>query len=87
VSVTTRSVKNALTMPVNALLALARGGYAVEVDTGGARRLVPVTLGMFDDSAGLVQVSGTGLAAGQRRPCCQRLPQSPHPGRQHQGPQ
>jgi hypothetical protein len=27
---------------------------------------VPVTLGLFDDAAGLVQVSGSGLAAGQR---------------------
>ena len=27
---------------------------------------MPVTLGLFDDAAGLVQVSGPGLAAGQR---------------------
>jgi hypothetical protein len=65
VSITTRSVRDALTVPVNALLALAGGGYAVEVDAGGARHLVPVTLGLFDDSAGLVQVTGPGLAAGQ----------------------
>jgi hypothetical protein len=65
VSLTTQSVANVLTVPVNALLALAGGGYAVEVDAAGARHLVPVTLGLFDDAAGLVQVSGAGLAAGQ----------------------
>jgi hypothetical protein len=36
------------------------------VDRGGSRRLVAVTLGLFDDAAGLVQVTGAGLAAGQR---------------------
>jgi hypothetical protein len=27
---------------------------------------VPVTLGLFDDTQGLVQVTGSGLAAGQQ---------------------
>ena len=31
-----------------------------------SRHLVPVTLGLFDDADGLVQVSGSGLAAGER---------------------
>jgi peptidoglycan hydrolase-like protein with peptidoglycan-binding domain len=67
VSVTTATVADALVVPVNALLALAGGGYAVEVVGGdGRHRLVPVTLGLFDDEAGLVQVTGGGLAAGQR---------------------
>jgi hypothetical protein len=66
VSIVTRHVTHALTVPVNALLALAGGGYAVEVDDNGARHLVAVTLGLFDDTAGLVQVTGNGLAAGQR---------------------
>jgi hypothetical protein len=67
VAITTDTVKNALVVPVTALLALASGGYAVEVDGGnGVRHLVPVSLGLFDDAHGLVQVSGTGLAAGQR---------------------
>ncbi|HEY4376965.1 MAG TPA: peptidoglycan-binding domain-containing protein, partial [Acidimicrobiales bacterium] len=66
VSVTSRTVADALAVPVDALLALAGGGYGVEVDRpGGARRLVPVELGLFDDADGLVQVSGRGLAAGQ----------------------
>ena len=67
VSITTASVNNALVVPVGALLARARGGYAVEeVSPGGRHHLVPVTLGLFDSAAGLVQVSGAGLAAGQR---------------------
>jgi peptidoglycan hydrolase-like protein with peptidoglycan-binding domain len=67
VSITTASVKDALVVPVNALLALAGGGYAIEVvNAAGVHRLVPVTLGLFDDAAGLVQVSGSGVKAGQR---------------------
>src|SRR5919109_1587814 len=67
VLICTGSVKHALVVPVNALLALAGGGYAVEVvNAAGVRRLVPVSLGLFDDEEGLVQVSGSGLRAGQR---------------------
>ena len=67
VSITTGSVENALVVPVSALLALAGGGYAVEeVQPDGVHRLVAVTLGLFDDEAGDVQVSGPELAAGQR---------------------
>jgi hypothetical protein len=67
VSITTARVKNALVVPVNALLALASGGYAVEEPgAGGLRHLVPVDLGLFDDADGLVQVTGRGIAAGQR---------------------
>jgi peptidoglycan hydrolase-like protein with peptidoglycan-binding domain len=66
VLITTASVKRALVVPVNALLALAGGGYAVEVvNTAGVHRLVPVSLGLFDDADGLVQVSGSGLRGGQ----------------------
>jgi hypothetical protein len=67
VSVTTGSVRNALVVPVSSLLALAGGGYAVEVaEPGGTHRLVGVGLGLFDDADGLVQVTGTELRAGQR---------------------
>jgi hypothetical protein len=67
VSVVTASVENVLVVPVNALLALAGGGYAVEaVDRAGAHRLIAVSTGLFDDSQGLVEVTGTGVAAGQR---------------------
>jgi len=66
VAITTASVPSALVVPVNALLSLASGGYAVEaVSARGVHHLVPVTLGLFDDADGLVQVSGSGLASGQ----------------------
>ncbi len=65
VEITTGSVKNTLVVPVDALLARS-GGYAVEVvGASGAHHLVPVSVGMFDNAAGLVQVSGPGLAVGQ----------------------
>jgi len=67
VAITTGSVPSALVVPVDALLALASGGYAVEVaSSSGAHRLVAVSLGLFDDADGLVQVTGPGLAPGQR---------------------
>lgn len=67
VSITTATVRNVLAVPVNALLALAGGGYAVEeVESTGVHQLVAVSVGLFDDAAGMVQVSGSGLATGQR---------------------
>lgn len=67
VQITTAGVKNALIVPVNALLAESGGGYAVEtVDARGIHHLVPVTVGLFDDADGLVQVTGHGLATGDR---------------------
>lgn len=67
VMITTSSVRNTLVVPVAALLAQPGGSYAVEVvGTSGIHRLVAVSLGLFDDSAGLVQVSGTRLTAGQK---------------------
>ena len=67
VSITTAAVRNVLAVPVNALLALAGGGYAVEeVGATGGHHLVGVSVGLFDDASGMVQVSGNGLLAGQR---------------------
>ncbi|MFC3503293.1 peptidoglycan-binding protein [Micromonospora krabiensis] len=51
-----------LTVPVAALLALAEGGYGVEVVDGGRSRVVAVTTGLF--AAGRVEVSGPDLAEG-----------------------
>jgi hypothetical protein len=66
VYITTASVTGALAVPVASLLAQSSGDYAVEVaGAGGARRLVPVTVGIFDDNSGLVQVTGS-LLPGQR---------------------
>jgi peptidoglycan hydrolase-like protein with peptidoglycan-binding domain len=61
VVVTTGSRQDVLAVPVGALLALAEGGYAVELPTG---KLVAVTTGLFAD--GLVEVSGAGLAEGAK---------------------
>jgi multidrug efflux pump subunit AcrA (membrane-fusion protein) len=59
VYITTASAGNALAVPVGALLAQSSGGYAVEtIGAGNTRRLVPVTVGIFDDDSGLVQVTG-----------------------------
>jgi hypothetical protein len=65
VYITTASVRNALVVPVGALLAQSKGdgeaggGYDVEVaGPGNTRRYVPVTTGIFDDAYGLVQVTG-----------------------------
>jgi hypothetical protein len=66
VEITIGSASNVLAVPVGALVAQAPGGYAVEViGAGNARRLVPVTVGLFDDTSGMVQVSGD-LAPGEQ---------------------
>ncbi|MFI7213783.1 peptidoglycan-binding protein [Micromonospora maritima] len=53
---------NVLTVPVAALLALAEGGYGVQVVDGGEERIVAVRTGLF--AAGRVEVTGDGLAEG-----------------------
>lgn len=57
-----RTRKDALSVPVSALLALAEGGYGLELVEGGATRIVAVQAGMFAD--GRVEVSGPGIEAG-----------------------
>lgn len=54
--------ENVLSVPVAALLALAEGGYGVQVVEGTGTRIVPVEVGMF--SGGRVEVTGDGLAEG-----------------------
>jgi peptidoglycan hydrolase-like protein with peptidoglycan-binding domain len=73
VTITTGAVRNALVVPVTALLAqpaqgagAAGGGYAVEVIGAGGHHLVPVSVGMIDNATGLVQVTSGRLAVGQR---------------------
>jgi hypothetical protein len=67
VNIVAAQARNVLAVPVSALVALAGGGYAVEVVHGSGshatRQLVAVRIGMF--SATLVQVSGAGIIAGQ----------------------
>jgi multidrug efflux pump subunit AcrA (membrane-fusion protein) len=66
VNITDRSAHQVLAVPTTALLAVAGGGDAVEVvDPNGSHRLVRVTTGIFDSQSGLVEVSGSGLSAGQ----------------------
>jgi hypothetical protein len=67
VTVTTTAAHNALVVPVDALIALASGGYAVEVaEADGVHKLVAVSLGLFDDADGLVQITSSGLAVGEK---------------------
>ncbi|WP_155369124.1 efflux RND transporter periplasmic adaptor subunit [Catellatospora vulcania] len=62
VEFTAETREGVLTVPVAALLALAEGGYGVEVVEGGGSRIVAVETGLF--AAGRVEVSGDGLAEG-----------------------
>ena len=67
VNITNQSAPDALAVPVGALLALAGGGYALEVvGADGLHHLIAVTTGIVDDQAGLVQVTGAGVAVGQK---------------------
>jgi peptidoglycan hydrolase-like protein with peptidoglycan-binding domain len=61
---TAKERKGVLTVPVTALLALAEGGYGLEVvdPATHASQIVPVTAGMFAD--GRVEVSGAGVTEG-----------------------
>jgi peptidoglycan hydrolase-like protein with peptidoglycan-binding domain len=54
--------RNVLTVPVAALLALAEGGYGVQIVEGGTTRYLAVKVGLFAD--GRAEISGPGLTAG-----------------------
>jgi len=64
VNITSQRADNVLAAPVNALLALSGGGFALQVVTGDSTRLVAVTTGLYSDT--LVQISGPGIAAGTK---------------------
>ncbi|MDF2435559.1 MAG: hypothetical protein JWP44_5192 [Mucilaginibacter sp.] len=65
VSLTTSSVRGVLAAPVSALLALAGGGYGVEVvEPSGIHHLLGVQTGVFAGSQ--VQISGTGIEPGTK---------------------
>jgi hypothetical protein len=67
VQIVTATASDALVVPVTALLSLAGGGYAVEViGPDGTHQLVGVSLGLFDDADGLVQVTDTRVQPGQK---------------------
>ena len=65
VALTTRGVKNALSIPVTAIVGRSGGGLAVEVvRADGRRELVAVKLGLFDTAGGRVQVIQGNLREG-----------------------
>jgi peptidoglycan hydrolase-like protein with peptidoglycan-binding domain len=63
VGIVTASRQAVLTVPVNALLALAEGGYGVRVIEGAEAHILAVKTGLF--AKGSVEVSGDGLSEGQ----------------------
>jgi len=62
VGITDTVHRNVLAVPINALLALANGGYAVAVEDHGTRSLIAVTPGIFDGNQ--VEVSSSRLQPG-----------------------
>ncbi|MFG2993331.1 peptidoglycan-binding protein [Streptomyces sp. NPDC048257] len=64
VALTGETRKGVLSVPVNALLALAGGGFGVQVVEDGRAREVPVELGMFGN--GRVEVTGDALKEGMQ---------------------
>jgi peptidoglycan hydrolase-like protein with peptidoglycan-binding domain len=62
VDVETSRAEGVLAVPVQALLALAEGGYGLEVVQGTSTHLIGVQTGDFAD--GYVEVSGDGVAEG-----------------------
>jgi hypothetical protein len=63
VAITTARHPDVLLVPVTALLARPGGGYQVRLSSGA---YVAVQPGLFDDDAGTVEVSGSGLRVGDR---------------------
>ncbi|MFB4277394.1 peptidoglycan-binding protein [Nonomuraea sp. MTCD27] len=55
---------NVLAVPVAALVALAEGGYGVQLVEAGGTRFVAVETGLFAD--GKVEITGSGLEAGMK---------------------
>ena len=66
VSIVVVERKGVLAVPVTALSAAGGGGYELIVVDGETRRPVPVRPGLIDERAGLVEVTGPGLAEGIR---------------------
>jgi membrane fusion protein, multidrug efflux system len=62
VAFTAAQRKDVLTVPVAALLALAEGGYGVQIVDGATTKIVAVQTGLF--ASGRVEVTGDGLADG-----------------------
>jgi peptidoglycan hydrolase-like protein with peptidoglycan-binding domain len=65
IDVASSKAKDALSVPVTALLAQQGGGYGVQVVRHGTTTLVQVTPGFYSDD-GYVQITGAGIHAGDR---------------------
>jgi len=63
VGVTSERAKNALSVPVTALLALGGGRYGVELVRGGTTTVVPVIPGLYSDG-GYVEIQSGAAKAG-----------------------
>ncbi|MCT2593507.1 peptidoglycan-binding protein [Streptomyces sp. N2-109] len=64
VGITSVAKKGVLTVPISALLALAEGGYGVEVVDNDRPRVVAVKTGLF--ARGRVEITGEGLEQGDK---------------------
>jgi peptidoglycan hydrolase-like protein with peptidoglycan-binding domain len=62
VTLVSAQAKDVLSVPVNALVALAEGGYGVQLVTGSSTKYVAVKTGMF--AGGRVEITGDGITAG-----------------------
>ncbi|MQG16128.1 MAG: hypothetical protein FI698_04910 [SAR202 cluster bacterium] len=62
VSVTKNLASDVLAAPVTSLLAVLGGGYAIEIIENGAKKLVPVSTGLYAD--GYVEINGVGIKEG-----------------------
>jgi peptidoglycan hydrolase-like protein with peptidoglycan-binding domain len=63
VAITQQREAGVLAVPVTALLAEPGGGYALQL-SAPPHRLIRVRTGLFDDTTGLVEVTGSGLVPG-----------------------
>lgn len=66
VAITSEEHRNVLAVPIVALLARPDGRHQVVVVAGAQRRTVSVEVGLFDETAGVAEVSGPGLAEGDQ---------------------
>jgi peptidoglycan hydrolase-like protein with peptidoglycan-binding domain len=66
VAVADRTRAGVLAVPITALRAVPGGTYEVVVTSGGTTRHVPVETGLFDETTGMAEVEGPGLAEGQK---------------------
>ncbi|WP_426508425.1 peptidoglycan-binding protein [Dactylosporangium sp. McL0621] len=62
VTLVSQQRQDVLIVPVNALVALAEGGYGLQLVSGGTTRTIAVKTGLF--ASGRVEVSGPDLAPG-----------------------